>query len=345
MDINRITKGIKKKLRRYSMFYPKKNQDAMHWGIIGLGNMAEVFATALDEDKDSLIKAVASRSKEKATAFANKHGHGIAFRSYEDMLNNNSLNIDVVYIATPAKYHTEHIRLCLDAGKNVLCEKPITTNAEELEDLITMAESKGLFLMEGMWMKCLPTFKKGKEWLAKGLIGDLELIKVDFYKRETINPKLSIFNASEGGGVMHDYGVYAMAFATTFLGGVPNDVHSVVRRSSFGIDADWQICAEKNGVKAFVSLSSNFQGQSKAALIGTKGTIEWDAQFNRTNRIVRYDEKGVQQEVFAVNYQSDGFEYEIEEVRRCVRGGKKQSDIIPLTESIATIRTRDNLIM
>lgn len=345
MDAQRIIKGIKRKLYCYPLFYPKKKDDAVKWAIIGLGNMAEVFASALDSDADSKIVAVASRSFGKAKAFASRHGHGSAYGSYEDMLADTSLQIDVVYIATPAKYHAVHIEMCLDAGKNVLCEKPIAVSAAEMQSLIGIAKGNNLFLMEGMWMKCLPTFQKGKEWLQQGLIGELELVKVDFYKRELINPKLSIFNSSEGGGVMHDYGVYAMAFATFFLGGEPDNVHGAVRKSSFNIDADWQICAEKNGVKAFVSLSSNFQGQSKAALIGTKGTIEWDAQFNRSNRIVRYDEYGKQQEVFTVNYQNAGFEYEMAEVRRCIREGKKQSDLIPLTESLATIRTVDNLII
>ena len=92
-------------------------------------------------------------------------------------------------------------------------------------------------------------------------------------------------------------------------------------------------------------MSSNFQGHSKAALIGSKGTIEWDSQFNRANRIVRYDEYGRPQEQYTANYHNEGFEYEIEEVRRCVCGGKKQSYLVPLVESLATIRIIDNLIM
>lgn len=344
MDTQRIITGIKRKLYCYSLFYPKKKDDAVKWAIIGLGNMAEVFASALDTDADSKIVAVASRSIGKAKAFASRHGRGRAYGSYEEMLTDVSLQIDVVYIATPAKYHTDHIKMCLNAGKNVLCEKPISISSGELSSMMQLAEEKGSFLMEGMWMKCLPTFRKASEWVDQGQIGELELIKVDFYKRELINPKLSIFNAAEGGGIMHDYGVYAIAFASAFLGGYPDVIEFHKRNSSFDIDSDWQFFAEREKRKAFVSLSSNFKGFSKAALIGSKGVIEFDAQFNRTNRIVRYDEYGKPQEAFHVNYKNDGFEYEIAEVNHCIREGKIYSEVVSLQKSLETVRIIDCLM-
>lgn len=343
MNIQRIKEGVIRKLRHYSFFYPKKNDRALRWGVIGLGNMAEVFASALDDDKDSRIVAVASRSKNKAVDFSKRHGKANAYGSYEEMLNDSSLNLDVVYIATPAKYHAKHIKQCLEAGRNVLCEKPITTKKEDLLELIRLAEEKKLFLMEGMWMKCLPTFLQAKQWMQQGLIGNLQLIKVDFYKRELINPELNIFNAEEGGGVLHDYGIYAISFMTSFLGGKPILLKKEMRKSIFNIDADWQIYAEREGVKAFVAISSNFKGLSKAALVGDKGVIEFDSQFNRTNRIVRYDESGRKQEEFAVNYKSGGFEHEIEAVKESIRQGKSQSALVSLDETLATMEVMDDL--
>lgn len=341
--IERLIKGVKKRLYRYNFFYPRKSSKAIRWGIIGLGNMAEVFASALDEDKESRIEAVASRSIEKARGFAKRHGQGRAYGSYEDMLTDGALTLDVVYIATPANCHGGHIRLCLEAGKNVLCEKPITVKADELKDLMALAKKNGLFLMEGMWMKCLPSFQTAKRWLEQGKIGKLELIKVDFYKRELVNPKLTIFNSSEGGGVLHDFGIYAIAFVSDFLGGKPEKIEKKSRYSSFQIDADWQIFAEHDGIKAFVNLSSNFKGLSKAALIGKKGVIEWDAQFNRTNRIVRYDEYGKMQEEFEASYKNEGFEYEIVEVRRCLGQRVTQSETVSLDSSLKTLEFMDKL--
>lgn len=341
--MDRIVNSVKRRLRQYKCFYPHKSKEAFRWGIIGLGNMAEVFATALDVDNDSRVEAVASRSIAKAKAFAKRHGYGRAYGSYEEMLMDKSLSLDVIYIATPAKHHAEHIHMCLEAGNNVLCEKPITSKADELDTLISLAKEKNLFLMEGMWMKCLPTFQKANEWLKEGLIGNLELIKVDFYKRELINPNQTIFNATEGGGVLHDYGIYALSFVTFFLGGIPNVLRKEMRESSFGIDADWQIYTERDGLQAFISLSSNFKGSSKAAIVGSKGGIEWDAQFNRTNRIVRYDEKGMLQEEFVVDYKSDGFEYEIEEVKNCIRAHKQESYLVSLNSSMDAITLMEML--
>ena len=115
------------------------------------------------------------------------------------------------------------------------------------------------------------------------------------------------------------------------------------RYSTFQIDADWQIQLERTGVKAFVNLSSNFGGQSKAALIGSKGVIEWDAQFNRSNRIIRYDEFGKKQEESVVRYKNEGFEYEIQEVRNCIQRKMKQSEKVTLTASLDAIEVMDKL--
>lgn len=343
MDILRIVKGLKKRFRQIPLLYPKKTKTACRWGIIGLGNMAEVFATALDEDQDSIIAAVASRSLDKAQLFANKHGRGKAYGSYDEMLLDDALQLDVVYIATPAKYHAEHIKLCLETGHNVLCEKPLSIHSSELSDLYSIAEERHLFMMEGMWMKCLPSFLKAHEWLENGEIGRLELVKVDFYKREIVNPSRSIFNACEGGGLVNDYGVYAIAFVLSFLGGKPDILRFEKRKSFLGIDTDWQIFAERNGIKAFVSLSSNFKGASKAAIIGTNGVVEWDAQFNRTNHVVCYDKYGKQRVSFETAYKCEGFEYEIEEVKRCIRSGNKQSDAVSLNDTLDTIQVLEYL--
>lgn len=342
MDTQRIIKGIKRKLYCYPLFYPKKKDNAVKWAIIGLGNMAEVFASALDTDADSKIVAVASRSIGKAKAFASRHGHSRAYGSYEDMLADASLQIDVVYIATPAKYHAEHIKMCLDAGKNVLCEKPISMSSDELSSLMQLAKEKDLFLMEGMWMKCLPTFRKAYEWVTQGRVGKLELIRANLFKREAIKPELNIFNAAEGGGVLRDYGVYAIAFVQAFMG-IP-DVKSVCcRKSSFDIDSDWQIFLEKNGIKAFVSLSSDFASSSKAALVGEEGTIEFESQFNRTNTISLYSKVGKLVDRCSFSYVSDGFEYEIELVGKLMREGKKESDIVSLKDSMTVLKIIDDL--
>src|SRR5262249_26754002 len=150
-------------------------------------------------------------------------------------------SLDIVYIATPMKLHYDNIKICLQAGKNVLCEKPITSTVEELKELQQLAKAKDCFLMEGMWMKCLPTYQKAVTWINEGRIGAIDLIKADFYKREEIDISRAIFDKEQGGGVLRDYGVYAIAFPTGFVKGMPDELRGASRLSCYGIDSDWSI--------------------------------------------------------------------------------------------------------
>ena len=342
--IQKILNRLKKEWRKTPLGRTKKNENPLRWGIIGLGYMAETFSCAIDGSKDDVVYAVASRSLDKAKAFAKNHGGCRAYGSYEDMVNDKSLDLDIIYIATPVKYHYEHVKLCLEAGENVLCEKPITSTLEQLDELMELAKKHNCFLMEGMWMKCLPTFQKACQWINEGKIGDIELVRVDFYKREHIREGYAIYNASEEGGVLRDFGVYAIAFMEHFLGGYPDELTGKSRISSHGIDADWQITAKKKNVQAFVNLSSNFGSLSKAVVIGRKGFVEWNSQFNRTNTVTLYDANGVHVESFATNYEYEGFEYEIKEVHKCIREGKKESNIATLAGTLNTMQIINTLI-
>lgn len=342
--VQKILNRLKKEWRKTPLGRTKKNENPLRWGIIGLGYMAETFSCAIDGSKDDMVYAVASRSLDKAKAFAENHGGCRAYGSYEHMVNDKSLDLDIIYIATPVKYHYEHVKLCLEAGKNVLCEKPITSTLEQLDELMELAKKHNCFLMEGMWMKCLPTFQRACQWINEGKIGDVELVRVDFYKREHIRASHAIYNAQEGGGVLRDFGVYAIAFMEHFLGGYPDELTGKSRISSHGIDADWQITAKKKNLQAFVNLSSNFGSLSKAVVIGRKGFVEWNSQFNRTNTVTLYDVNGVQVETFAANYEYEGFEYEIKEVHKCIREGKKESNIATLVGTRNTMQIINTLI-
>lgn len=342
--INKILNRLKKEWRKTPLGRTKKNDNPIRWGVIGLGYMAETFSCAIDGNKDGVVYAVASRSLDKAKAFAKNHGGCKAYGSYEKMVNDESLKLDVIYIATPVKYHYEHVNLCLEAGKNVLCEKPITSTLEQFEELTKIAKEHNCFFMEGMWMKCLPSFQKACQWIKDGKIGDVELVKVDFYKREHIREGHAIYNAAEGGGILRDFGVYAMAFMEHFLGGYPDELIGKSRISSHGIDADWQISAKKGNVQAFVNLSSNFGSVSKAAVIGQNGFVEWNSQFNRTNTVTLYDANGVQVASFVANYEYEGFEHEVNEIQKCIREGKKESGISTLVGTRNTMQIINHLI-
>lgn len=342
--IKKILYRAQEEWRRTLFGKTKKNSNPLKWGVIGLGYMAETFSCTIDGSKDDVVYAVASRNLDKAKKFASKHGKCKAYGSYKDMVSDDSLNLDVIYIATPVKYHFENVKLCLEVGKNVLCEKPITSTLEELEELMKLAKEHDCFFMEGMWMKCLPTFQRACQWIAEGKIGKTELIKVDFYKREQIRTGHAIYNADESGGILRDFGVYAITFMEHFLGGYPDVISANKRISPHGIDADWNIDAEKNYVRAVVNLSANFGSLSKAAVIGTKGFIEWDSQFNRTNRVALYDENGNFIVQYSVDYSFEGFEYEVNEVHNCIVAGRKFSSIVSIDGTYNTMSILNTLV-
>ena len=311
----------------------KKVDNPIRWGIIGLGYMAECFGSAIDGNPNGVVAAVGSRRMDKAIGFAKKHYGCKAFGSYEELMQDDSL--DVIYIATPTKHHYENIKDCLKYGRNVLCEKPITSDAEQLEELILLAKKRGCFLMEGMWMKCLPSYQKAKQWIADGMIGTVDLIKCDFNKREIIDTSKAVFDMEQDGGVLRDYGVYAVAFPTGFAKGMPK-VNGAARLSDFEIDSDWHIHMDYGRIQAFISISSDYQSLSKAAIMGGQGTIEWESQFNRTNKITLYDAYGRKLDEFTANYEYEGFEYEVEEVQRALKAGWKESIAVPLESSLIT---------
>lgn len=342
--IDRILDRVKKEWRKSPLGRTRKNDNPLRWGIIGLGYMADTFACAIDGSKDDIVYAAASRNIDKARKFSSKHGNCKAYGSYSEMLEDKSLDLDVVYVATPVKYHYEHVRMCLQSGRNVLCEKPATSTLEQFEELVELAKERNCFFMEGMWMKCLPVFQKACQWVSEGRIGVAELVKVDFYKREHIRKGCTIYDPGEGGGILRDFGVYAIAFMEHFLGGRPDIVFANKRISSHDIDSDWNIVAENNGIRAIVNLSSNFGSLSKAAVIGSNGFIEWESQFNRTNQVALYDENGCFVSRYVADYSYEGFEYEVEEVHKCVAAGLKSSSIVSIEGTRNTMSIINSLM-
>lgn len=333
-------KTLIEKIKRRIPVKVKKNPNPVRWGVIGTGNMAEVFGKAIDKNPDGIIEAVASRTKSKADKYSKRHFNCKAYGSYEEIVNDS--HVEIIYIATPIKQHYENIKMCLENKKNVICEKPLTETHEQMLELKMLAKKNDCFFMEGMWMKCLPTYQKALKWIEEGKIGELELIKVDFYKHELINTEYSIFDKNSAGGVLNDYGIYALSFPLGFIKG-NIEIQGDSRESKYGIDSDWQINMKTSKEKAFINISSDFMGSSRAALIGKEGSIVWESQFNRTNKLVMYNAEGIQIETFVAKYSSEGFEYEVSEVQRCLRKGLNESSFVTLASTENTLKIKDNL--
>lgn len=140
----------------------------MKWGILATGNIAGKFASTIRqmEGEGQTLAAVGSRRAESAAAFAGRYGIPRAHGSYEALAADPS--VEAVYVATPNSLHDPNVRLCLENGKHVLCEKPFTLTAAQARELYALADAKGLFLMEALWTRFLPLYGRLRELLAEG---------------------------------------------------------------------------------------------------------------------------------------------------------------------------------
>jgi predicted dehydrogenase len=319
----------------------RHTDNAVKWGVMGLGSIADQFVRALNTHGSAEVVAVASRDLAKAEKFAKRHRVQKAFGSYLDMISDPQTCIDVVYVSTPVDCHFDNVKTCLELGKNVLCEKPITENSAQFEELTALAKSKSLFLMEGMWMKCLPTYVKGIEWIKQGAIGEVERVRVDLSK--CLEGRTALAGSSTAReGVLLDYGVYALAFAVGLMGD-PYEIRSALcRKDVDGVDRHWEISLS-NGVEAAITISAEIEGDRTAAVTGSRGSVEWGRQFNRTNCIKRFDGSGALVEVYKVKYTNDGLEHEIAEVHRCLADASIESGLVTRAATLSVMRLIDEL--
>lgn len=331
---------ILKSLFRLGLFKPQKQSLHIKWGVIGLGYMAETLSTAIDFSLTGKIAAVASRSEAKAVRFAKRHGNCKAYSNYDSMIFDQKLDLDIVYICTPLETHRELIEKCLRAGRNVICEKPITTNYSDLKHLKTLASDNNCLLLEAMWMKCLPTFQKASELVKSGAIGRVQLVRADLNKNELYDSRHHLST----GGVLANFGVYSLAFVTSFLNGAPDKYSSTVRYSSSGVDTNWHIHSSKNGIVGIINLSSNFLASNNAIVVGEKGAIVWDSQFNRANTITLVNHAGKDIKKFCFEYRFEGFEYMLDEVAYCILNHLTDSEVMPLKDSITVTQWMSMLL-
>jgi predicted dehydrogenase len=142
--------------------------DVVRWGILSTGRIAKTFATALKDTSGAVLAGVGSRALADAQAFADEFG-GKAYGSYEELAAAD--DVDLIYVGTPHPMHAANVRMALDAGKGVLCEKPFTMNRTEAEELVALARAKKLFLMEAMWTRFMPALAEVRRIVASGEIG------------------------------------------------------------------------------------------------------------------------------------------------------------------------------
>lgn len=227
------------------------------WGIIGLGNIAHEFAEHFDQETSELA-AVASRTIDKAEAFAQRYHIPKAYGSYQEMLNDQE--IDIIYIAVPNRQHSQHIMEALAANKHVLCEKAITMNKKELTEAMKLAEEKNLVLAEAMTIFNMPLYQQLRSLIDTNKLGALKMIQAPFGSYKDPDPTNRFFNPELAGGALLDIGTYAVSFARFFLSSQPEVIASTVVPFETGVD-EQSVTILRNKENELATISLTFQAK------------------------------------------------------------------------------------
>jgi len=310
------------------------------WGIIGLGSIANKFASGLQAIPDAELAAVASRSQEKADQFGDRYNASKRYGSYQHLAEDP--DIDAVYIATPHPMHEEDTLLCLATGKAVLCEKPFAINASQATRMIAASQEHNAFLMEAMWTRFFPLLLQIKSLIDSGEIGELRMVQTDFGFRAGIDPKGRLFNPELGGGGLLDVGVYTISLASMLLG-TATQATGIAHIGETGIDEQAaMVLGYSAGQLAILSTAVRTNTPQEATLLGTEGRIRihspWWIPTKAT--IVR---NGKPEETLELPLEGNGYNYQAVEVARCVREGLLESPIMPHQETLDILKTMDTL--
>ncbi|NLW49648.1 MAG: Gfo/Idh/MocA family oxidoreductase [Candidatus Brocadiaceae bacterium] len=315
--------------------------DKIRWGILATGSIAHKFAQGLRFLKDAEIVAVGSRTQEKADAFGEEWGVPHRHGSYEELAADP--DVDVIYVATPHPFHCANSLLCLEEGKAVLCEKPFAVNAEQGRLVVEAARSRGLFVMEAVWMRFLPALVRLRELLAEGVIGEPRMVKADFCFRIGWNPESRLLAPELAGGALLDVGTYPINLASMVYGGPPDATASLSHLGETGVDEqDGIVFRYPGGALAVMACAVRTAMMHDALVAGTEGWIRVHSPFWRAQAlsIGRVDEV---KETLELPFRGNGYECEAAHVMDCLRAGRTESDVMPLDETLSILETLDAL--
>jgi predicted dehydrogenase len=321
------------------------------WGIHATGGIARTFARDLAQVPGARLAAVGSRRPESARAFAEEHGAAAAHGTYEDLVADPA--VDVVYIATPHALHLANARLAFEAGKHVLCEKPLTLTLADAEQMVRLAHQHDRFLMEAMWTACHPVVRALRRRLLAGEFGTPRHLHAELGFRADAGPENRMFDPALGASALLDMGIYPLTFAHLMLG-PPEALTATAALSDRDIDLDIAIAARyAGGALATLTASVTSWSARSAGIATDRGRIHLD-DFHRPQRAVftPYGE-GRQNDTVARGRAVEilgeepiigrGYGNEIAEVGRCLRAGLRESPLVPHEQTLALMRQMDEV--
>ncbi|MCA4133483.1 Gfo/Idh/MocA family protein [Arthrobacter sp. M4] len=333
--------------------FSQENQDpraatgkSLRWGVVATGSIANLVTEDLAQLADATLYAVSSRFQSSADEFAAARGFAKAYGDddgvpgYQRLLGDP--DVDVVYVATPHGQHHEVVKAALNAGKHVLCEKAFTVNAREAAELVSLAREKKLFLMEAVWSRFLPSMQRAFHIAASGEIGEIQWVSADLGFPAPYSPTARLWSPAAGGGALLDITVYPLLWALGTLG-FPQSVSAIGTLNGDGVDSQNALSLSyANGSQAQLTSSLLAHGPRIAAVAGSKGFLQTQGSINNPRELLvrtGWDEPRTERfDVVGI-----GYTYELREVTRCIQQGLTESPVMPLEDSLSTMRLFDGV--
>ncbi|MGE6204479.1 Gfo/Idh/MocA family protein [Guptibacillus hwajinpoensis] len=311
----------------------------VRFGVVGTNKITDNFLEGANELSEFKLTAVYSRTEEKAQAFAEKHGAEATFTSLEEMANSDV--IDAVYIASPNSLHAEQSVIFMNAGKHVLCEKPMASNKREVTQMVEAASRNGVLLMEAMKSTVMPNMQMVRENLHK--IGQVRRFvanygqyssRYDAYKEGTV---LNAFNPKFSNGSLMDIGVYGVYPVVSMLG-MPQSIKAEGVMLESGVDGEGSILLGYEDKEAVIMYSKITDSHLPSEIQGENGSILIDKIGSPFDVKIHYRDGSIED---LTHTQSHTMMYEAKEFIELIQSGQLESSINSHENSLRSVEVMD----
>ncbi|MBO4892552.1 MAG: Gfo/Idh/MocA family oxidoreductase [Prevotella sp.] len=309
----------------------------MRIGIIGAGWIAEKAAITLNGLANCEAYAIASRSKEKAEAFAKQWKMKQAYGSYAELIADK--NVDLVYVATPHSHHYDVTREALLAGKPCLVEKAFMANYRQAKEIVDLSRAQNVFLAEAIWTRYQPAVKMVRDLISSGRIGTPRLVTATL--GYSMGDKPRIMRPDLCGGALLDLGVYALNFVRMFFDADIVSMESQCVKSQTGMDlTNAMSLVLSDGVLCNLQSSAACVGDNIGVIAGTEGNLIID-NINNPQQIMVNGPDRTYIETIRVPQQITGYEYQFVACRQALIDGLLEPREMPLEETLYIMELMD----